>query len=154
MKNFISRALLKIVHVREQVGEVGCRSFGSGWSSCTEAVLFLLFADEDCKCCLSFVPQCRRGPPRRGENHPLCPPGVLDWWVQSLQAPLSLPEPPRPPGTAQFIPHFCMPSPWNWAEQREISFSSGLMKSPAPTAAMGHLSCCVLRWDTVEKNSC
>lgn len=76
MKNFISQALLKIVQVGRLVR--ACRSSGVKSEPCTKAVL-LLSADEDCERCLSSVPQRRRGPPRRGENNSLCPPGVLDW---------------------------------------------------------------------------
>lgn len=38
----------------------------------------VVFPDEDGQCCLSFVPECRRGPSRCGEDHPLCTFGVLD----------------------------------------------------------------------------
>lgn len=42
-------------------------------------VLSVVFPDEDCQCCLSFVPECRCGPSRCGQDHPLCAFGMLDW---------------------------------------------------------------------------
>lgn len=38
----------------------------------------VVFPDEDGQRGLSFMPECRRGPSRRGEDHPLCASGVLD----------------------------------------------------------------------------